>query len=176
MVPERAAASPDWSTSPLDWSAAAAALGPRLFRYFAASRERAWAADLVQETLLRLMQRCEAGSFDAAKGSLAMFAFGIAHRVRLEARRHDRSSDGPMPRSAAPLELAHDAGAVEIHERLALRSAIAALPEAQRDVVELLVDRDLSLAEIAVILELPLNTVKSHVHRAKAALRAALGE
>jgi RNA polymerase sigma-70 factor (ECF subfamily) len=152
----------------LDWTQIAAELGPRLFRYFAASRERAWASDLVQETLLRLFQRHAAGGFDPTKGSLTMFAFGIAHRARLEARRTERR---PALESGVLATVEPDP---ILDERRALRRAIAALPDEQRDVVELLVDRDLTLAEIASILELPLNTVKSHVHRAKAALRVAL--
>jgi RNA polymerase sigma-70 factor (ECF subfamily) len=110
------------------------------------------------------MQRHEAGAFDPAKGSLAMFAFGIARRLRHELRRDER----PIPVEA---EASHQPG---LDERLSLRQAIAALDPQQRDVIELLVDRDLTLPEVALILELPLNTVKSHVHRAKAAMRAAL--
>ncbi len=55
-----------------------------------------------------------------------------------------------------------------------LTAAIAALPPLYREVVALRYTADLSVAEIAVVLGAPENTVKIRLHRAKAALRLAL--
>lgn len=56
-----------------------------------------------------------------------------------------------------------------------LRNLVATLPGPQRVAVTLRYQEDLDPREIAVILELPLNTVKSHLRRALAWMRAELG-
>jgi RNA polymerase sigma-70 factor (ECF subfamily) len=56
----------------------------------------------------------------------------------------------------------------------AMRRAVLALPEAYRLVITLRYDEELSYEEIAELLHLPLNTVRTHLHRAKALLRRAL--
>lgn len=55
-----------------------------------------------------------------------------------------------------------------------LAGAIAALPERYRAVVTLYYLRDVSYPEIAEVLDLPLGTVKTHLHRAKKLLREQL--
>ncbi len=56
-----------------------------------------------------------------------------------------------------------------------VRKAISALPLAQRVVVVLHYLNDLSVAEIAAILEVPEGTVKSRLHYGRRALKASLG-
>lgn len=139
-------------------------LGPPLYRYFCGSFPALQAADLTQDCLLRLLEKCRQGKFDPSRGTLRMYAFGIAHFIRLEHRKEPAWEELVDNQGKDP----------DLVERLALRRAIARLPEAERAVVLLLVDKDLSLAEIGEILALPLNTVKSHVHRAKRNLREIL--
>ena len=55
-----------------------------------------------------------------------------------------------------------------------LRRMVGSLPEAQRMVVILRYQEELEPAEIAGLLEMPLATVKSHLHRALALLREKL--
>ena len=57
-----------------------------------------------------------------------------------------------------------------------LRQLIADLPEMQRVIVTLRYQEDLDPSEICRIVNLPVNTVKSHLHRAVLALRKKLGE
>ena len=57
-----------------------------------------------------------------------------------------------------------------------LRELIADLPEKQRIIVTLRYQEDLDPSEICRIVKLPVNTVKSHLHRALLALRKKLGE
>ncbi|MGA2146995.1 MAG: RNA polymerase sigma factor, partial [Bryobacteraceae bacterium] len=52
-----------------------------------------------------------------------------------------------------------------------LRRMVASLPEAQRMVVILRYQEELEPTEIAGVLEMPVATVKSHLHRALALLR-----
>lgn len=55
-----------------------------------------------------------------------------------------------------------------------LEAAVATLPQRYRGVVVLYYLQDLSYPEIAEILDVPLGTVKTHLHRAKRLLRAKL--
>lgn len=57
-----------------------------------------------------------------------------------------------------------------------LRQSIAALPDMQRIIVTLRYQEDLDPSEICRIVDMPVNTVKSHLHRALVALRRRLGE
>lgn len=68
-----------------DWSEVVRETGPALLRYFCGSFDRPRAADLVQETLIRLVQKHRQGSFSAERGTHKAYALGIARYVRLEA-------------------------------------------------------------------------------------------
>jgi RNA polymerase sigma-70 factor (ECF subfamily) len=59
-----------------------------------------------------------------------------------------------------------------LNERL--RRVVAALPDAARMVVLLRYQEDLDPSEIAMLLEMPVSTVKSHLHRSLAVLRSKL--
>jgi RNA polymerase sigma-70 factor (ECF subfamily) len=56
----------------------------------------------------------------------------------------------------------------------ALGRAVAALPDVYRIVVTLRYTEELSYQEIAAVLKLPVNTVRTHLSRAKARLRQSL--
>jgi RNA polymerase sigma-70 factor (ECF subfamily) len=55
-----------------------------------------------------------------------------------------------------------------------LRTEVAALPEGQRAVLILRYQEELDPTDIAEVLKLPLNTVKSRLHRALETLRSRL--
>jgi RNA polymerase sigma-70 factor (ECF subfamily) len=57
-----------------------------------------------------------------------------------------------------------------------MRQLITGLPDMQRVIVTLRYQEDLDPSEIARIIEMPVNTVKSHLHRALQSLRRKLGE
>ena len=57
-----------------------------------------------------------------------------------------------------------------------MRELIAGLPEMQRLIVTLRYQEDLNPSEICTIVNLPVNTVKSHLHRALVSLRRQLGD
>ena len=59
-------------------------------------------------------------------------------------------------------------------ERLDLERALAALPTAQRAVMLLVVVEEYSYAEAAEILEVPVGTIMSRLHRGREALRQRL--
>jgi RNA polymerase sigma factor (sigma-70 family) len=161
-----------------DWNSFVRHDAPRLYRYFLARFGHHTACDLVQETLTRLVAKVEGGAFDPSRGPLMAYAFGLAHFVAREAwksrgREDPASDDAPWERVADEAD-----DPQESHSRRRaianLRRALLTLPAVEQEVLSLLVDEELSLPEIALIMDLPLNTIKSHVHRAKARLRGEL--
>ena len=160
----------------MNWNEVVRTVGPKLHRFFRLRFAAADAADLVQETLIRLVRKVESGAYDPRQGSFAAYAFGIAYYVQkeaLKARRGD-NADVEALADAADSAPSPEEYAAASAETARLRQATLALSEIERAVVGLLLDRDLSLGEIAAILDLPCGTVKSHVHRAKDKLRQAL--
>jgi RNA polymerase sigma-70 factor (ECF subfamily) len=157
----------------MNWNQTVAEIGPRLFRYFSASFSAEQASDLTQETLIRLVRKYEAGAFDSRKGTLVMFAYGIARLVRLEAW---KAAPTELPLNAET-DAAADSESLEGARQVKrLRLAIQDLNEPQREILLLHIDEELTLQEIGTLMALPLNTVKSHVHRAKEVLREKLRE
>lgn len=156
----------------INWAVQVRELGPALLRYFSLGYSRRDAADLVQEVLLRLVQKVESGAFDPEKGSLRAFAFGLAHWIRKESQR-DRERRH-LPLESAPAGWDEAPSSELLFQQKELRAAILGLPEPQREILSLLLDKDLTLLEIAVIVGQPVGTVKSHVHRAKQSLRTSL--
>ena len=81
---------------------------------------------------------------------------------------------------AVSLEDAGEIRAVETRSDVILdrriKQIIEELPEIQRAVVTLRYQEDLDPSEICRIVGMPVNTVKSHLHRALQALRRRLGE
>jgi RNA polymerase sigma factor, sigma-70 family len=61
-------------------------------------------------------------------------------------------------------------------ELSSLKMAITRLPEAYRTVITLRYGLDLNYEEIAKMLMMPVNTVRTHLHRARALLRTVLEE
>ncbi|MGK5678759.1 RNA polymerase sigma factor [Actinoplanes sp. URMC 104] len=57
-----------------------------------------------------------------------------------------------------------------------LSAGLAALPRRRRDVLMLFAVAELEYAEIAAALDIPLGSVQSSLHRARAKVRAALSE
>jgi RNA polymerase sigma-70 factor (ECF subfamily) len=74
--------------------------------------------------------------------------------------------------SAEPPPVAEAPGAELEHERL--RAAVRALPEDQRAAVALFHFEEMSVAEVAVALDVPVGTVKTRLMHARRKLRAAL--
>lgn len=100
-------------------------------------------------------------------------------RIRDGARRAAESLDAPGYDGSAPLgervaDPTQDAEAFE--QRLRVERAMATLSDEHRAILALRVDGDLSYAQIAETLDVPVGTVMSRLARAREALLAALGE
>ncbi len=126
------------------------------------------AEDIVQECFMGLL-RAECG-FDPARTAIRTYLFGAVRNQawkRLRRREQGEAAEGVDHRTPETEALRGEiAGAVA--------TAIAALPETQREVLLLAHYEQLSLEEIAEITELEVTAVKSRLQRARAALREAL--
>lgn len=137
------------------------------------------AEDLIQETFLRVHR---ARRRYVPEARFSSWLFTIATRLALnELQRPRRAADRAGAPADAGLALpAPDAPADEaLHARRLGRSlepALRALPERQRAALWLAAVEGLSYAEVAAALETTEKSVKALVHRARAALAAALPE
>lgn len=130
--------------------------------------------DLAQETFLRVFRALP--RFDLrGTARLSSWILTIATRLALDELRRrplpdaHLDDDVPGPSRADESAERRDLGA-------ALSRAVAALSPEQRAVVLLREVHELEYEEIARALDVDVGTVKSRLHRARVALRAALGE
>ena len=123
------------------------------------------AQDLTQEVFLRVSR---SGVPDTDGVGRRAWVFRIARNLALNHLR-----DG----SRRPLTVSLVQTAVPATQELsiALRDAIAALPDEDRDVFELRESAGLSYEDIATACDIPVALVRSRLHRARQALRAELG-
>ena len=144
------------------------------------SGSEAVAEDVTQEVFLALMS--DASRFDATRGSLSSYLYGIARNHVL--RRFER--ERPF------VQIVDDADEGETHAELwmvdadqheelqrnemvgQLRQAVLALPEHYREVVVLCDLHEMSYVEAANALGLAVGTVRSRLHRARALLMGKL--
>lgn len=137
--------------------------------------DRALAEDLVQESFLRLLAHIDRYTYPRPfKTWLYAIATNIArdHFKSADARRTVESPEEGIMQSYHPQPEAH-----LIHDETTRRvvDAIASLPQAQREVIVLRYTQELSLAEIAAILSIPVGTVKSRLSIGLRRLRERLG-
>jgi len=151
------------------------ALIPRLRRFaraLAGSREAA--DDLVQDTLERAWTKrhlWQAGT------NLRAWLFAVMHGVYVNGtRRRWRAESLDALENSAP-ERADDGASAETAVAVGeLREALQALSEEQREVVLLVGLEQLSYAEAANVLEVPIGTVMSRLARGRERLRQLLEE
>ncbi len=162
-------------TASVNWDEIVKSLGPRLYRYFAASLSDSVADDLTQDTLLRTVRKYQDGQIDLSRGTIDMFAFGVAKNVRFEHFKQLRAWDSfeESPEMENPSPSAFDQ--LSEHEQThRLKRSIQRLSTMQQEVLMLTIDQELTMAQIAQILNLPEGTVKSHHHRARHELQRML--
>jgi len=135
--------------------------------------------DVVQDTFLAVLG--QAGRYDASKGTVGAYLFGIARHLLLRrlAGRVDASIDDDS--TAIGRAAVSEAGSVletltraeQVH---ALRTAIDTLPPAYREVIVLCELEELDYAEAAAVVQCPIGTVRSRLHRARLLLATKLAD
>lgn len=142
-------------------------------------RDRGAAEDVVQETFVRLWRA--APRFDPARGTVGALLMTIAYRAAADLGRR-RAGEAPVVSldvepSDAPADPASGTAEEErILVRDELQAALATLAPEQREILRLHFQEDLTQAQIAERLGLPLGTVKSRVFYGLRHLRAVLAE
>lgn len=130
------------------------------------------AADFSQDVFLKAYTAL--GSFKG-KSAFSTWLLRIAYNTAINAKQRRRESVALDADDCLP----GDPGADEAHARdetvRAVREAMAGLPPRQAVCIELYFGYDLKYAEISEITGFPVNTIKSHVFRAKKLLRERLG-
>jgi RNA polymerase sigma factor (sigma-70 family) len=145
------------------------ALIPRLRRYARAlAGDRDAADDLVQDTLERAWTKLHL----YRRGTdLRAWMFTVMHNVYVNQRRAARPAaplEDEMPELALP---ARETDTLVLRD---LDAAIRRLPPDQREVLLLVALEDMSYAEAAIALEIPIGTVMSRLARAREKLREML--
>jgi RNA polymerase sigma-70 factor (ECF subfamily) len=135
---------------------------------------RELAEDLLQETFIAVWR---AAPTFAGRSSVRTWLFGIAHH-----QAHNVLRRRPLP-VAAPDAVAHASSTTADPEgavlaavaREELHTAIRRLSLVHREVLALAFGQELTVAEIAAVLDIPPGTVRSRLRDAKRALRRDLG-
>lgn len=143
---------------------------PALRRYARALTGDAWAADdLVQDTLERA---CTKWRLWLAGSDLRAWLFTLMHNLYVSQLRH-AGRQGELARPVDVAELGADPAAptAPVDTAIDLQRSLLRLPEEQRIVLLLVTLEDLSYAEVARIVDVPVGTVMSRLSRARARLQ-----
>ena len=139
-------------------------------------RDRAEAEDVVHDAFVAVSDR--AGQFAPDRGSVTAWLVTLVRNLAIDRtrRKHRRGeiartviAHEPPPSARDPERLTSEAT-----ERAKIRAALASLPEAQRQTLEVAFFEGLSYPEIAEREGVPLGTIKSRAARALSSLRTAL--
>lgn len=151
---------------------------PEVYRYLARRVPAAVAEDLASETFVQVVAR--RSGFDPERGVIRGWVFGIATHLLSHHYRDEERAYRAYARTGADPVLGGDPvdRAVERVDaqssRSALVSALADLAPRDRDVLLLVAHAELTYAEVAQALDIPVGTVRSHLNRARKSVRAAL--
>jgi len=124
------------------------------------------ADDLVQDTLERA---CVKWSLWKPGSALCSWLLTLMHNLYVNQLRDWRHDDGHAGLDDAP-EPTHEPLS-QAGERMELMQALAALPPPMREVLLLVTVEEYTYAEAAKILDVPVGTVMSRLHRARERLR-----
>lgn len=141
---------------------------PRLRRYARAMLgDRAAADDLVQDTLERAWSRI---SQWRPGSDLRAWLFGIMHNLRVDQLRR-----GGLPITSLDEDEVADVPVrptqSDLLEVMDLETALRQLPDEQREILLLVALEEMSYADIAALLGIPIGTVMSRLSRGRERLR-----
>lgn len=146
--------------------------GRALLRFSAAMcRSRQSAEDMVHDTFVELMR--EPSNFDPTQGTVFAYLCGVLrHRISHHYRHQKRWV--VLDEDAGDTRAHDDPGPIDVIARseltAAFRQAMLELPLPHREVIALCDLEELPYATVASILDCPVGTVRSRLHRARALL------
>jgi len=140
------------------------------------------AEDVVQETFWRVWRR--ARTFQAGRGKVAAWIFGIAHNLSVDELRRQRSRPSPVyDTDATPVlrdrvDSSMDvvADALEQERGRLINTALQNISPDQREAIELAYFGGLSQSEIAERLQSPIGTIKTRIRLGLRKLRDLLAQ
>jgi RNA polymerase sigma-70 factor (ECF subfamily) len=132
-------------------------------------RDREGAEELAQDVFLQLYEKLR--QIESAAHATGWLRRAICHRCIDESRKRKLRPRIGLDAIPEPVEESRDPDLL-LHDRL--RRIVAELPENARMVVLLRYQEDLDPSEIAEMLNVPVSTVKSQLHRSLAVLRGRL--
>ena len=144
-----------------------------LYRFFSGRFDEG-VPDLVQRTFLGAVQARDRLPSDV---NFKAYLLGIAHRLLLMAYRSRRRHDAvfaPGEASATALLTSPSRAVARRERQRALLASLRELSIEHQIVVQLFYWEDMSIEEVAAIVEVPPGTIKSRLHRARALLRQTL--
>jgi len=151
--------------------------GP-IYRYAAHMCGQAAGDDVVQETFLALLR--QSGQYDRSRGTLLTYLFGIARHLVLRqlASRYESALDGELDAcvsGAVALDQPTVLDSLTRAETIeAVRTAVQSLPPPYREVVVLCELQEIDYRAAADIVQCPIGTIRSRLHRARALLMTKL--
>jgi RNA polymerase sigma-70 factor (ECF subfamily) len=129
------------------------------------------AEDVVHDCFLSLIVNPLA--FDASRASLPTYLCGAARNQSLRRiLRSERETADELPEGGEPAPALERLLSVEVAQQV--QDAVLALPPLQREVVILVEYEELSLSEVAEIVDADVGAVKARLHRARVRLRKSL--
>ena len=128
--------------------------------------DRARAEDLTHETFIAIMKN--AARYEPP-GIFRSYVFGVAYNVLSDDRRRQ-----PPAMSDIAAQPSLSVAPRNMDDVLHVRRAIALLDDIDREVILLREFEDLPYADIAHVLNIPVNTVRSRLFRARTALKEKL--
>ncbi|MDH3192925.1 MAG: sigma-70 family RNA polymerase sigma factor [Acidimicrobiia bacterium] len=140
-------------------------------------RDEEMARDIAQDVFVSLWKKPEA--FDASRGSLRTFLLAKTHSrsidvIRSEASRRIREERDALLKSDSVPNVDDEVWQVTVAAKV--RTALATIPERERDVIELAYFGGLTYREVAAHLGMAEGTVKSRIRSGLSRLQESMGQ
>lgn len=134
------------------------------------------AEDVLQTSYLKVL---DGSARFAGSASFKTFLFAVIRRTAAERQRREQVRGGLLSRwlRLAPLPIVEPPADLQLSARAErLRAALARLPRRQQEVLRLVFQHDLAIAEAAAVLGVGVGSARTHYERGKRRLRSLLEE
>ena len=136
--------------------------------------DRALAEDVVADTFERALRK--RSLFDRARGTEKAWLYTIATNLLRDGARKREVEERAYASSLVPALAGGDGGLSRFETRATVMEAMEVLSAEEREAVALRFGADLTVPEMAKVLDEPLTTVEGRVYRALRKLRAQLSD